>query len=159
MAITDLIPWRKQAPVSRASEQPFLPVRRDIDRLFDEFFDLAPFRAFEEAWPSFSPRVDIVETDREIRVQAELPGLNEQDFQVSLAQNTLTIRGEKRQEHEERGQNYTRTERTYGSFQRSVPLPGSIDPDKADAVFKNGVLTVTFPKTGTPQKKIPIKGR
>jgi len=165
MAITDLIPWnrgRRQVPVRREEEHPFLTLQRDMNRLFDEFFGgswLAPFRTLEEEWSTFYPRVDVAETDAEIKVTAELPGLEPEDFEVSLSEDTLTIRGEKRQEREEKGRNYYRAERSYGSFQRSIPLPHIIDADKVNAEFSKGVLTVSLPKIAAREdrKKIVVK--
>ena len=107
----------------------------------------------------FSPRMDVSETDKEIVVSAELPGLADEDIDVSLSLGMLTISGEKKQEKEKKGRNYYHVERSYGSFQRSIPLPAEVDTNQVDAVFKKGVLTVTLPKTGAAQagKKIAVK--
>lgn len=164
MAFTSLIPWRRgerRVPIRR-EEHPLQILQRDMNRLFDEFFrgwGLSPFRLFEEGWDVFSPRVDVVETDKEIKVTAELPGMDENDIEISLSQDVLTISGEKKEEEEYKGRNYYRMERSYGSFQRSIPLPCEVDSDKAEATFKRGVLTVTLPKTAAAQacKRIPIK--
>src|SRR5689334_8072787 len=137
--------------------------KTEMDRLFDRFtgsLGLAPFQALR-SWPGFSvptPAVDISEDDAAIKLTAELPGMTETDIQVSLSGNTLTIRGEKRQEREEKDKGYHLSERSYGEFQRSFLLPEGTDSDKVDAKFANGVLTVTIPKT--PQaapKKIEVK--
>jgi HSP20 family protein len=105
--------------------------------------------------------VDVVETDKEIQVAVELPGLEEKEIDVSLSPTTLTISGEKRQEKEEKGHNYVRAERSYGSFKRSIPLPSEVDASKADAVFQKGVLTVTLPKAvkAEARKRIAIKAQ
>jgi HSP20 family protein len=137
-------------------------LQQDMNQLFDEFFrmsGLAPFRAFDEAWDAFSPRVDIVESAKEIKVSAELPGMEAKDIDVSLANDVLTISGEKRQEEEHKGKNYYRMERSYGSFQRSIPVPCEVDADKVDATFNKGVLTITLPKTADAQacKRISVK--
>ncbi len=165
MAITDLIPWKREeraVPVRREEEHPIQALQRDMNRLFDEFFrefGLAPFRPFEERWDVFSPRIDMVEGDKEIKVSAELPGMDEKDIDISLSHDVLTIRGEKKEEEEYRGKNYYRMERSYGSFQRSIPLPCEVDDDKAEAIFKRGVLTITLPKAAEAQsrKKITVK--
>ena len=162
MAITDLIPWKrdeKNLPVKRDEYDPLYNLQRSMNRLFDDFFnsfDLAPFGGFG----AFSPRVDVNESDKEIKVAAELPGLDENQIEVSLAHNVLTISGEKKEEKEDKGKNFYRMERSYGSFQRSVPLPVEIETDKVEAKFKKGVLTITLPKTAEARKqakRIPIK--
>jgi HSP20 family protein len=165
MSITDLIPWRreeKKVPVKRDEERSPLSFQEEMSRLFDEFsrgWDLAPFREFTEQWDAFSPRMDVVEGDKEVTVSAELPGMDEKEIDVSLSHGVLTISGEKQGEKEEKGKNYYRMERSYGSFQRSIPLPSEVNEDKAKATFKKGVLTITLPKTAKAQarKRIPIK--
>jgi HSP20 family protein len=169
MPITDLIPWRKKQPVRQEEERslqredhPLLTLQRDMNRLFDDFFGgraLEPFGAFGEGWDAFSPQVDVVETDKEIRVSAELPGLDDKDIEVSLSHDVLTISGEKRQEEQERGRDYYRAERSYGSFRRSIPLPAEVDADKVDAVFRKGVLTITLSKMAEAKgrKQITVK--
>jgi HSP20 family protein len=165
MSITDLIPWRRgerKVPVKHEEEQSVLSFQQEMNRLFDEFFGgwgLAPFREFTEPWDAFSPRVDVVEGDKEVTVSAELPGMDEKGIDVSLSHGVLTISGEKQEKKEDRGKNYYRMERSYGSFRRSVPLPSEVDEDKAEATFKKGVLTITLPKTAEVQarKRISIK--
>jgi HSP20 family protein len=169
MPITDLIPWKKREPEREEREgalqvrpDPFTTFQQQMNRMFDNFFQgsgLEPFGAFGEGWDAFSPQVDVVETDKEIRISAELPGLEEKDIDVGVSRNVLTISGEKRQEKEEKGHSYLRTERSYGSFKRSIPLPSEVDASKTDAVFRNGVLTVSLPRTVKAQarKRIAIK--
>jgi len=171
MPITDLIPWKKKEPAQQENErsiqapdQPFLTFQEEMNRLFDDFFGrsaLEPFGAFRQGWDAFSPRVDVAETDSEIVVSAELPGLDDEDIEVSLARGLLTISGEKKQEKEKKGRNYYRVERSYGSFQRSVALPSEVDTDKVDAAFQKGVLTITLPKKGgeKARKRISVKTR
>lgn len=135
-----------------------------MDRLFDEFFNgfsLAPFDT-AESLSTFTPQVDLVENDREIKILAELPGLDEKDVEVAVDGTVLTISGEKKAEKEDRGDNYYHVERSYGSFQRAIPLPEEVDTEKIEATFKKGVLTVTLPKTAEAQqraKKIAVKAR
>ena len=167
MAITDLVPWKwgeKKVPVKRDGNQdPVYELQKGTNRLFNELFGdfgLAPFGAFGGQNDAFQPQIDVSENDKAITVSAELPGLDENDIQVSLAHNVLTISGEKKEEKEDKGQNYYRMERSYGSFQRSIPLPVEVVADKVDATFKKGVLTVILPKTPEAQKrtrKIAIK--
>jgi len=161
MAITDLVPWKRGAKnvlVRREEEVPFYSLEREVNRLFDDFFGsgfgLTPFNG------GFNPQVDMTENDQEIKVAAELPGLTEKDVEVSLANDMLTISGEKKAEKEDKGENYYRLERSYGSFQRTIPLPTEIEADKVDATFKNGVLQITLPKLHPGdgvKKKISIK--
>jgi HSP20 family protein len=169
MPITDLIPWKKKEPVQQEQEgalqrggHPLLTFQQEMNRLFNDFFGqsaLEPFGAFREEWGLFSPRVDVAETDNEIVVSAELPGLDDEDIDVSLSRGMLTISGEKKQEKEKKGRSYYHVERTYGSFQRSVALPSNVDTSKVDAVFRKGVLTITLPKTGggKARERIAIK--
>jgi len=165
MPITSLIPWRRgerRLPIRREEEHPLRVLQRDMNRLFDEFFGgfgLAPFGMFREPWDVFSPRVDVVENDKEVRVSAELPGMDENEIEVSLANDVLTISGEKKEEAEHRGRDYYHMERSYGAFRRSIPLPSEVEADKAEATFKRGVLTVVLPKTeqARARKRIPIR--
>jgi HSP20 family protein len=161
MAINDLIPWKwgeKKIPVERVETDPVYALQRDMDRWFGDFFsgfDLAPFRG---PWPEFNPKLDVVENDQEFKVLAELPGLDQNDIQVSLDHNELTISGEKKEEKEDKQQNYYHLERAYGSFRRSIQLPVEVDADKIDATFKNGVLNIVLPKTAeSRRKRITIK--
>lgn len=163
MTINDLVPWKwgeKKVPVRReVEENPFYMMQREMDRLFNGFFDRNfEMTPFGESFGAFTPSVDVTENDKELTVSAELPGLAEKDIEVSLTRDVLTIRGEKKAEKEDKGDNYYRMERSYGSFQRSIPLPTRVDADKVDATFKNGVLTITLPKTEAQTlKKISIK--
>jgi len=159
MAIRDLVRRR------RDYGEPGLPLtslHRAMDRLFDDLF--GEFDLF--AWPqrhafgAFRPRLDVEETDTEYHVSAELPGMDEKDVKVRIDEDTLVIEGEKKHEQEKKGQGYYRSERSYGSFRRVVPLSGQIDVDKIDAHFKKGVLTITLPKLPEAQrqvKHIPIQ--
>jgi HSP20 family protein len=104
--------------------------------------------------------VDVVETEKEYQITAELPGLSEKDVEVVVADEILTIKGEKKEEKEEKAKNYYLSERRYGAFKRSFQLPSGVDADKIEAGFQNGVLTLTLPKTPEAQKsekKIAIK--
>ena len=160
MAITDLIPWRRQEP-DRREESEMTAFERDMDRLFERFFQGSPLAPFGESWGVFSPSVDVVETDDQIKVSAELPGLDDKDIEVSLDRGVLTISGEKSEEHEEERENYYRTERTYGSFRRAIPLPTEVNQDEVEAVFRNGVLTITMPKAEVVEgrKRISVKAK
>ncbi len=160
MAVKNVTPSIKRSlPVKREERDIFSLFREEMNRLFDNFFrgfELEPFGGLG----TFRPSVNVVEDDKEIRVSAELPGIDEKDIEVSLSKDSLTIKGEKKEEKEDKGKNYYRMERTYGSFSRTIPLPTEIDADKVKAQFKKGVLTVTLPKTAKAikeTKKIPVK--
>ena len=148
-----------------ATFRPFGNLRREIDRLFDDFewgswrlpsprslFDVEPFWRGEIGWGK-TPAVDIAETDKSYEITAELPGMDEKDIEVKLSNGTLTIKGEKHEEKEEKKKDYYLSERRYGSFQRSFTVPDGVDEDKIEAAFKSGVLTVSLPKTPEAQKK------
>jgi HSP20 family protein len=166
MTIRDLIPWNRGRDISvhRSEEaNPFLTLHREMNRLFDDVFrgfDLVPFgsnRMFDRAFGG--PNIEISETDNEVKVAAELPGLDEKDVQVELANGVLVIRGEKRTETEDKDRLFS--ERTYGRFERRIPVE-DVQEDKVRAAFKNGVLTVTLPRSAGAQravKQIAINGR
>jgi HSP20 family protein len=159
MAIRDLIPWNnrgREISVRRSEEaNPLLTLHREMNRLFDDVFrgfDAAPFasdRFFDGAmsWP----KIEVSESEKDVRVSAELPGLDEKDVQLELTNGVLAIRGEKRTETEDKDRLFT--ERYYGQFERRIPVD-EVDQDKVAASFKNGVLTVTLPKSATAQEKV-----
>jgi len=127
---------------------------RQVNRLFDEFlggFGVAPVQ--EGASADFTPRVNVSETDKEVRVEAELPGLDEKDITVELDEDALVLRGEKKAEREEKEDEWSRVERTYGSFHRVIPLPAEVEGEKAKATFKNGVLSIVLPRRPEPESK------
>jgi len=166
MAIRDLI--RRRRPhgelVRAAEEHPFLRLHQEIERLFDDFFrGVSPWHSgFSLTGERFVPSVDVIDDEKEIRVAAELPGMDEKDIEVELSSGALTIRGEKKAERESKSGGYCTVERTFGSFHRSVALPADIEADKAAAEFKNGVLTVTIPKTPearSERKRIEVKAK
>ena len=170
MAIRDLIPWNRGGDVTvrRAREQdPFLTLHREMNRLFDDVFrgfDLSPFGQ-RLAGPGLAdagfgwPNVEISKTAGEIIVTAELPGLAEKDVDVQLADGVLVISGEKKSESEDKERLFS--ERTYGRFERRIPLDG-VDEEKVSASFKNGLLTVKMPRTEAAVanvKRITINGK
>jgi HSP20 family protein len=161
MAIKDLIPrigrGRDQVPVRRTEADPFRGFQREMNRLFDDFVsDLPlapPWGERGLATAGFSPRVDVSETDKEVRVSAELPGMDEKDITVEMDDTAIIIRGEKKEEKEEKGKNWYSKEQSYGSFHRIVPLPASVQDEKARAKFNKGILTITVPKRDEEQAK------
>jgi HSP20 family protein len=152
-----LIPWkqRDESLAPRREEHPFDLLHREINDLFDAYYLGVAGRG---KWPEASPGFEVSESDDEIRVRAELPGMDEKDISITLDEDVLTIRGEKRHEREEKKRNYHVSEMSYGSFQRSFPVP-AVDREKIAARFKRGVLTLTLPKTEAAKagrKSIPI---
>jgi HSP20 family protein len=162
MSLDNLVPWSwtRRKPVNTASGGQILPLQRQINDVFDKFFTgsfFEPFGAvFEGTEGAFVPKVDVKETDKSIVVKAELPGLTQENVKLTLTDDSLILRGEKREEHEEKDEKNVRyyAERRYGSFQRVIPLNVEVDDDKVDAAFKNGVLTITLPKTVQSQKGV-----
>jgi HSP20 family protein len=131
-------------------------LRREIDRMFERFFD-APWAELP-ALGDWTPPLDVTESKDAVSVKAELPGVEAKDIAVSLDGNVLTIKGEKEQKKEEKDERRHRVERAWGSFVRSVRLPSPVDGSKVTAAFKNGVITITLPKA--PEAKgttIPVK--
>jgi len=164
MSIKDLIPAfgnKKRLPVRRFdTENPFQALQREMNRIFDNFFRDFRLAPFSERFGGMFPQLDIKETDKELKIEAELPGMDDKDIDISLSDNMLTIRGEKRQEKEEKGGRYYHIERSYGAFHRDIPLPCEVETDKVDAVFRKGVLSITLPKkpeSKRKEKKIEIK--
>jgi HSP20 family protein len=172
------LPIKTEAPQAQVSKtadwQPFEALRSQVDRLFHDFqggFLQAPlFRPLsdiESFWRrdfgfNVTPAINIVEKDTAFEVTAELPGLDVKDIDVRLANGMLTIKGEKREEKEEKTKDRYVSERRYGSFRRSLQVPGSVDADKIESSFKNGVLTITLPKSPEAQKKqktIPVTAK
>lgn len=172
-----LIPRKKrkhgEQALSRASQDaewnPFAELHREIDDVFDEFlstFD-RPFSSHRD-WPLTrrslfparkgaelaDPRIDVSETDDEVQITAELPGLDEKDIEVSLDEDALVIRGEKRHEQEEKKKDYHLMERSYGSFERIIPLMHGMDLEQVKAKFKKGVLHVTIAKSPEAKKSV-----
>jgi HSP20 family protein len=150
MNLKSIIPWKKeerQVDRTREDGNPFSLFQRQMDSLFDDVFGRSSMEPWNEfRGRRFAPDIDVNETDKEVRVTAELPGLDEKDVELSLTGNLLSIKGEKKEEHEEEKGDYYRSERSYGYFERAVQLPEGIDADKAKANFKKGVLKVSIPK-------------
>lgn len=168
MVIRDLIPWgRENSPVPSFyrddDRDPFMALHREMNRMIDD-----AFRGFETRMPSLSgfssaraswPSVEISDSEKEIRVTAEIPGMDEKDVEVLLDDGVLTLRGEKRSETEDKDRHFS--ERFYGRFERRIPLGYEVEEDKVNAAFHNGVLSVTLPKTQRAQtkaKRIAISG-
>ncbi len=131
-----------------------------FDGLFNDSLLFPVLRERPVGNGSFSPRIAVSETEKEVTVSAELPGLDEKNVTVDLDEDTLTIRGEKKEESEEKGRQWHRSEVTYGAFERVIALPAHVQGDKAKARFKKGVLTVSLPKLkeeGTARRTIKVE--
>jgi len=151
---------KTRVPVKREEYHPFSLLRQEINTLFDNFFRGFEIEPFRSRLGVFSPSIDVKESDKDILIAAELPGMDDKDIDVSLTRDSLTIKGEKKQEKEEKGKDYYRMERSFGSFSRTIPLPAEIDTDKVKAEFRKGLLTVRLPKTEKAikeTKKITVK--
>ena len=132
------------------------PLRQEMERFFDRFFEPGDSESF--AVGEWAPRLDLSETKDALIVKVEVPAIDPKEIQLSIMEGVLTVKGEKKEEKEDRDEKYYRVERTYGSFSRSVRLPAPIDENKVSASFKNGLLTVTLPKTPAARiTAIPIK--
>jgi HSP20 family protein len=159
-----ILPYQKEGtlPVKHEGPGSFGLLRQEIDRLLEDFtpgFLLGPFRRIDERMRQFSPIVVMSESKRDITVNVELPGMDEKDVELSLTDGHIIIRGEKKEEKEEKKKGYTRTERSFGEFTRVIPVPVGVDTNKISTVFKKGLLRITMPKsegTRTTVKKIPI---
>jgi len=155
MSLKSLLPAARNRVVGRAELRPFAALQRKIDRLFDDF--ARGFQAFGFAAADLAPTMDVAQTDKEIDVTVELPGLEEKDVQIHIADNVLTMHGEKRADKQEKDENYRLLERSYGAFSRTVELPDGANPEAIRATIK-GVLKVTVPKPAPAQvKKIELK--
>jgi HSP20 family protein len=162
MAMSDIVPWGRNRDLAsqRATEaNPFLALHREMNRLFDDVFrggDLWMPRAnWAGNWASTWPNVEVVDDEKQVRVVAELPGVDEKDVEVTLTDGVLTLKGEKKSEV----QNALYSERWQGKFERSIQLGPEVDPEKVEAQYKNGVLTITLAKRPEAQsrtKRIPL---
>lgn len=170
MAIGNLVPWRwgslrrvDDDGVFDAFRAEIDSLHRSIDRLFaDAWNGNAPPSLLSSTWTGsrIVPSLDVVDDGKALRVSVELPGMTDKDVNVTVDDRLLTIRGEKKEEKEKKDKNVFRSERAYGSFQRTIELPVDVDTTKIEAKFKDGVLTIDLPKTKEAQervKQIPVK--
>lgn len=144
--LTTWRPFRELTPY-----RDFDRMGREMDRFWDTFFERRPMRFEEEG--EYLPALDLAETNQEIIVKCEVPGMDPKNIDISLSDGTLTIKGEKKQEREEKEENYHLVERSYGSFTRSVHLPKEVKHDKINASYKDGVLKIVLPKSEESKKK------
>ncbi|MGO4175499.1 Hsp20/alpha crystallin family protein [Bosea sp. TAF32] len=173
MRVSDLIPWKpghsSATPATSAASasgerDPIAALQNDINRAFDHFF--LPLPLPFSGWPAgllgsgSGIQVDVAENDKEVKVTAELPGLEQGDIDIRVSEGMLVLSGEKKADREVDEKGYLLRERTFGRIERTVPVPDGIDADQAQASFKSGVLTVTIPKTTEAQaaaKRIPVR--
>jgi HSP20 family protein len=164
MSLRNLAIWnKKNNELDNVNVNSFQSFHNEIDRLFDGFFSdfgRMPSLFSGDRVGAFSPKIDISNDKSAIDVVAELPGLDEKDIQVSLKDNVLTIKGEKKMSDEKKEKNYHRVERSFGSFERSIRVPEGINVEEIKASFKNGVLSVSLPKSEKAKeeaRKIEVK--
>lgn len=160
MTIRDLIPWsRRRGRRERGERLPARSTGQDMFRdMFEDFLgDWGEFPARTEA--RLSPAIDVSETEEEYRVSVEVPGISREDIELTVEQGRLHIRGEKKEETREEEEDHLRVERSYGSFSRTIPLPSTVDEEKIEAAYQDGVLDIHLPKTGEAAgRKVEIKG-
>jgi HSP20 family protein len=145
----NLIPWRSKRSTDDQGEQPIARLRTEMDRLFESFFR-EPFGALQSAWrerAGWMPAIDVSETESEVTIRAELPGIDPKDLDVSVVGNQLTLSGEKRESTEQKEKGYYQSETRYGAFRRTVPLPPGVDPSQVEAKYEHGVLTLQIKKS------------
>jgi HSP20 family protein len=167
MRVTDLIPWkhaRGSEPAASNERDPVAALHNDVNRAFADFVRMVGLPV--AGWPAAladngsGMQVDVAETDKELKVSAELPGIEEPDIDIRVSDGMLVISGEKKADRKVDENGYVLHERSFGRVERALPLPDGIDADAAQATFKNGVLTVTIPKTAQAQrsaKRIAVK--
>ena len=159
MEIKDLIPWARHTQLSQSKdspeEHPITSLQREMNRVFESFW-----KGFDQFGPNDSSlgdliaRSDVVETDGAIEVSIELPGVDEEDIQVSISDDSLSIKGEKRIERQDDKKGYFVSERSYGTVERTIALPPGLDSSKAEATFSKGVLTVSLPQSEAAKAKV-----
>lgn len=154
MPIRDLVPsffTNRDVPVRRGAKNPVEELYREMNQLFDDFFGHSVSRGLEKE-PCFEPCIDLHENDKDYIVEAEIPGIDKENVDIAINGDVMTIKGEKKNEAEEKKDNYYRLERSFGQFSRDIPIPEDVDRDKIDAKFKNGVLKIELPKNPKAQR-------
>lgn len=166
MRVTDLIPWSRtgrEASAGRNGDDRFGALQLDINRAFEDFwrrFDVMALGRSPDVAGIGAPPVDVRETNEGVEVKVELPGMEDGDVDVSIAEGALTIRGEKKAERQEEDRGFSLRERVFGRVERVIPLPDGLNLDAARANFRNGVLTITIPRAAQAQpsaKRISVK--
>jgi HSP20 family protein len=156
----NLMPWKNKSESNRGDISPVFALRSEMDRLFDSFFR-EPFGELGFPFGSsgnWAPPLDIAENDKELTIQAELPGIDPKDLEINVNGNQLVLSGEKKESTEHKGKDYQHSETRYGSFRRTVALPEGVDTENVDAQYANGVLTLNLKKTApAASKRIEVK--
>ena len=166
-AIGNMIPWRSKdvGNDEGGTDTAITRFHSEIDRLFDRFFSEPFFAGASSAgvpsWGSgWSPSIEVRESERELTVKAELPGIDPDDLDISVSGDVLTISGQKREENEERREGYYHSERRFGSFRRNIPLPVAVNQDDISAEYERGVLRINLPKSEKAvAKRIPVSSK
>jgi HSP20 family protein len=153
MQIKDLIPWARREGEAK-QDNPLVALQRDMNRAFESFWNRMD-RPFGLGFGDGTPRSDVVETEQGVEVTVELPGLEEKDIEVTLSDDALSVKAERQIERKDEKKGYYVSERSYGSIYRSIPLPPGVDSDRAEATFRNGVLTVRLPQR--PEAKARVR--
>jgi HSP20 family protein len=157
MDFRSLMPWREKSQMPAMRDDfldPFVTFRREVDRIFDDFFSGFGGTRAMNSWERVVPIVDVDESEKEIVVTAELPGLDEKDFEVTVSGDVLTVKGEKKAEREHKGGNGNYMERRFGAFSRSVRLPYEVKDEDVEAHYDKGILTIRIPKPEEIQKAV-----
>jgi len=158
MKIKDLIPWARKDEPARPSvaENPVLALQREMNQVFEGFLNRfgRGFGDLDWPWGQSEAKADVVQTDNAVEISIELPGMTMDDIEVTVTDDLLTVKGEKKVERQEEKKGYYLSERRYGAIWRTIPLPPGVDGEKAEASFKNGVLTVRLPQTPEAQARV-----
>ena len=159
MKIKDLIPWaRKDEPARpETGENPVALLQREMNQVFEGFWNRfgRGFGDLDWPWGQSEAKSDVVQTDDAVEISIELPGMSLEDIEIAVSDEMLTVKGEKKVERKEEKKGYYLSERSYGAIWRTIPLPPGVDGEKAEANFRNGVLTVRLPQT--PEAKARVK--
>jgi HSP20 family protein len=156
-----LIPWKAKNRAEGGTPAPFGEFRHEMDRLFDSFFR-GTFGDVDRSWgmQAWGPPIDVEETDKDVLVRAEIPGVKAEELDLAIVGGALVISGEKKESHERKEQGYVYQERRFGSFRREVPLPTAVDESNVEAEYKDGVLHVTLHKAQEAlPKRITVKAK
>ncbi|MFN6924991.1 MULTISPECIES: Hsp20/alpha crystallin family protein [Tabrizicola] len=158
MKIKDLIPWARKDEPARPETQdnPIAVLQREMNQVFEGFWNRfgKSFGDLDWPWGHSEAKSDVVQTDNAIEISIELPGMSMEDVEVTVTDDLLTVKGEKKIERQEEKKGYYLSERSYGAIWRTIPLPPGTDGSKAEATFKNGVLTVRLPQTPEAQARV-----
>lgn len=158
MKIKDLIPWARKDEPARPETQdnPVAVLQREMNQVFEGFWNRfgKSFGDLDWPWGHAEARSDVVQTDNGIEISVELPGMSMEDVEVTVTDDLLTVKGEKKIERQEEKKGYYLSERSYGAIWRTIPLPPGTDGSKAEATFRNGVLTVRLPQTPEAQARV-----